>query len=85
MLDFGTYAFKLLLLSLAAGVPVYLLRLPLLRLFSSTESSLIRLGLPFLSMTLIYTFLGLGLLVLVKDTTAAALIGHFRRRGGRGR
>ncbi len=85
MLDFGTYAFKLLLLSLAAGVPVYLLRLPLLRLFSSTESSLVRLGLPFLSMTLIYTVLGLGLLVLVKDTTAAALVGHFRRRGGRGR
>ncbi|MCE1158851.1 MAG: murein biosynthesis integral membrane protein MurJ [Spirochaetia bacterium] len=80
---FGRYSGKLLAFSLAAGVPVFFLREPLLALFDFSPSRLVSLGLPFLVMTLLYAVLGLGLLVVSKDKTAAALAGHFSRRAPR--
>jgi hypothetical protein len=55
----------------------------LLDLFDFSSSRLVSLGLPFLAMTILYAALGLGLLALSKDATAAALAGHFSRRGRR--
>jgi putative peptidoglycan lipid II flippase len=80
---FGRYSGKLLVFSLAAGIPVFFLRRPLLDLFDFSSSRLVSLGLPFLAMTILYAALGLGLLALSKDATAAALAGHFSRRGRR--
>ncbi|MDX9826309.1 MAG: murein biosynthesis integral membrane protein MurJ [Spirochaetia bacterium] len=82
---FGRYSGKLLVFSLAAGIPVFFLRRPLLSLFDFSSSRLISLGLPFLGMTILYAALGLGLLILSKDKTAAALAGHFSRRDFKGR
>ncbi len=83
--SFGRYSIRLLAFSLAAGIPVFFLRKPLLDMFAFSASKLISLGLPFILLTILYAILGLGLLILVKDPTAAALAGHFSRRTPRGK
>ena len=80
----GRYGSKLLGLSLSAALPVLLLRQPLLKAFSASGSSLESAGLPFLILTVIYATAGVGLLVLTRDGTAAALADHLLARGRRG-
>lgn len=79
---FGRYSLRLLVFSLTAGVPVFFLRQPLLALFGFSASRLVSLGVPFLLLTILYAALGLELLVVTRDSTAAALAGHFSRRRG---
>lgn len=81
----GRYALRLLVYSLVAAVPVFFLRGPLLGFFSSSRSSLMSAGLPLLGMTVAYALVGVGLLVLTRDETAASLVAGLSGRGGRRR
>lgn len=70
----GRYALKLLAFSFLAAVPVLLLRAPLAQAFSSSSSTLLSAGLPFLILAGLYGAVGVGLLVLTKDPVAASLV-----------
>ncbi|HCO49290.1 MAG TPA: murein biosynthesis integral membrane protein MurJ [Spirochaetaceae bacterium] len=78
------YGFKLLAFSLAAAIPVVIVRKPLLAAFAEFGSSLAQVGIPFLVMTLLFAAVGISLLFITKDETAVTLAGYFRRKG-RGR
>ncbi|PKL06970.1 MAG: murein biosynthesis integral membrane protein MurJ [Spirochaetae bacterium HGW-Spirochaetae-9] len=80
----GRYGCKLFAFSLVAAIPVMLVRKPLLAAFAESGSNLAQVGIPFLVMTLIFALVGLSLLILTKDETAATLASHFGRKG-RGR
>ncbi|MCX7027974.1 MAG: murein biosynthesis integral membrane protein MurJ [Spirochaetes bacterium] len=77
------YSARLLAFSLAAAVPILLLRAPLFAAFSASKSTLISAGMPFMIMTSVYVAIGVGFLVLTKDGTAFSLIRNLSGRGHR--
>ena len=79
----GLYALKLLAFSLAAALPVLLLKAPLSAAFSGSRSHLVAIGAPFLLLTLVYACVGVGLLVVTKDKVAGSLAASFRARRGK--
>jgi putative peptidoglycan lipid II flippase len=74
-----TYALKLLVLSAAAVVPVLLLN-PLLEGLFPGQGRFVSQGLPLLVKALVYGALGIGLLVLTRDSQLRAIIRMFRRK-----
>jgi len=68
------YGLKLLAFSLLSSIPVLILRAPLLSVFSSSGTTLVSAGLPLLILAILYGMLGIGLLVLTKDSVAASII-----------
>ncbi len=79
----GLYALKLLAFSLTAAAPVLLLKAPLEAAFSGARSNLVAVGAPFALLTLVYAIIGVGLLVVSKDSVAGSLVASFRARRGR--
>ncbi|MEW6548245.1 MAG: murein biosynthesis integral membrane protein MurJ [Spirochaetota bacterium] len=77
------YAAKLLAFSLAAAAPAILLRKPLLSAFAS-PSALAGAGLPLLAMAFVYGVVGIGLLWISKDPTAASLASGLRGKRSAG-
>lgn len=78
------WSLRLLGYSLAASVPVWFLKSPLLALFSSSSSRLLSLGLPLVILGTVFAGVGVGLIVAVKDpegeAVAAKLRARFRKR-----
>ncbi len=81
----GRYALRLTAFSLVAAIPTYFLRTSLLAAFGTADSRLISAGLPLLLMGLIFATVGIGLLAVVRDPTAAMVGGALFRRLGRRR
>lgn len=76
----GVYSLKLTLYSAVAAIPVLALRAPLRGLFGASGNRLVYAGLPFLVSALVFGLVGVGLLVLTKDSVALALASSFRRK-----
>ena len=76
----AVYALKLLAYSFVASLPVLLLKAPLAAAFSSSRSSLIATGVPFIILSILYGAIGIGILVLTKDPVAASLVSAMGRR-----
>lgn len=77
------YAVKLSAYSAVAAVPVVLLREPLKAWFGSAGSRLVYAGMPFLVSALVFCVIGIGLLILTKDSVALALASSFRHSRSR--
>lgn len=75
----GRYGLKLLSFSIIAGIPTFFLREFALKLCAG-HSSLISAGLPLIAMTLVFAFIGVGLLIVTKDPVAGFLIQSMLRR-----
>jgi putative peptidoglycan lipid II flippase len=78
------YSGRILLLSLAAGIPVFLLRPHLLPVFASSPSRLIYAGMPFLVETCLFLSLMAGALFLARDPVAGEIWNAVARRRKRG-
>ena len=74
------YALKLLLFSLAAGVPIYLIRTRLDARFAHAGSRIVSAGVPLAVMTLIFGAIGIALLAVSKDRVAGSLANAFVSR-----
>lgn len=77
----AAYALKLLAYSLAAGLPVLLLKEPLLSVFSRASSPWLALGGPLVILSLIFGAIGVAFLALTKDSAAASLMAAVRKKG----
>lgn len=77
------YSLKLLVFSLAAAAPVLLLRGPLNAAFAGSGSRILSAGVPFLAMALLFSAVGIGLLILTKDPVAASIARAVRRRSSK--
>ncbi len=84
ILSAGRYALRLVLYSALACLPALFLRPFLARSMDSLNPSLAA-GLSLCATALAFGLIGIGLLVLTRDGTAAAIAGAFRRRGRRGK
>ncbi len=74
------YSGKILACSLAAGLPVLLLRPLLLSVFSGGASRLIYAGIPFLAETSLFLSLMAGILIITRDPVAGEFAKAFSRR-----
>lgn len=77
----GLYAAKLLAFSLIAALPVLLLRELVLGFFAASPSRLTAFGLPLVAETLVFTLVGVGLLLVTKDPVSRGFVGAFTRKG----
>ena len=72
------YALKMILFSLAACIPVYFLRKPLLNLFLG-HSRLISQGIPVVLTALVFALFGVLLMVVTKDPLITVILKKFKR------
>ncbi|MCE5256824.1 MAG: hypothetical protein LLF89_08270, partial [Spirochaetaceae bacterium] len=78
------WAFRLLCYSLAASIPVLLLKAPILGFFGTSSSRLLSAGLPLVMLGMLFAGTGIGLIVLVKDPEGVSFAARFRERGRNG-
>jgi putative peptidoglycan lipid II flippase len=81
----GAYFLRILAFSVAAGLPLLLVRPVLSRAFGASHSRLISAGLPLLIQGLMFGCIGLGLLAASRDEVAASLIATLLRGRRRAR
>lgn len=74
------YVGRLLVFSVVAALPVYMLRDALLGLFASSGSRLVSAGLPLVLASSLFAAIGIALLVVSRDEVAFSLAGGLRRR-----
>jgi putative peptidoglycan lipid II flippase len=74
------YSLRMVGLSLAAAVPVYLLAKPLHAAFSSSGNRFIAYALPLALLALAFGALGLGFLLLTRDENLGLILNRFTRR-----
>ncbi len=75
----AVYTLKLALYSALAAAPVLALRGPLQAWFGAYKSRLVYAGMPFLVSALVFCLVGIGLLVLTRDSVALTVISSFRK------
>jgi putative peptidoglycan lipid II flippase len=81
----AAYFAKILAFSVLAALPILALRPMIGRWFGSSSSRLVSAGLPLVFETLVFALVGLGLLVLTRDSLAGSLVSALKRRGKAGR
>jgi putative peptidoglycan lipid II flippase len=74
------YILKIFVFSAAAALPLYLLRPIILRAFAGAGTHFLSSGVPLAIETLLFSVVGIALLVLSKDEVASSLIRRFSRR-----
>ncbi|MBQ6781544.1 MAG: murein biosynthesis integral membrane protein MurJ [Treponema sp.] len=75
----GLYALKLVLFSLAAAVPAYVVLHALLPIFAD-YNRLFAFGIPFAASAVTYGAVGIGLLLVTRDAMVKAITGKVKRR-----
>jgi putative peptidoglycan lipid II flippase len=74
------YILKILAFSVAAAIPLFILRPLILGAFAHAGSRLVSSGLPLVIETLLFAAVGIGLLALTRDDVASSLVRRFSRR-----